>query len=70
MSLLLLFGGPPGTPPTGYDTADLTTAVSFHLETLLPGDQTVDFRTYANTVRATENEDDLNTAMWTNLTNN
>lgn len=55
------------TVSSGYGIDDLTTMVSFHLETLLPGDQTVDLRTYANAVRGTTGENDLNTAMWVDL---
>jgi hypothetical protein len=65
VSLLLLFGGA-GTPAAGpaYGTDDLTTAVCFYLPTLLPGDQTTEFRSYANAVRGvTGITDDLNTAI-------
>jgi hypothetical protein len=65
MSLLLLFGGV-GTPATGpaYGTDDLTTAVSFYLPTLMPGDQTTEFRAYCDTVRDDVGiDDDLNTAI-------
>ena len=50
-----------------YGADDLTTDVSFYLRTLLPGDQTTEFRQYADGVRATTNEVDLNTAMWLDL---
>lgn len=62
-----------GLSPSGasagpaYGTDDLTTAVCFYLPTLLPGDQTTEFRQYADSVRGTTNEDDLNTAMWLDL---
>lgn len=47
-----------------YGTEDLTTAVSFYLPTLLPGDQTSEFRAYADGVRnSTGITDDLNTAI-------
>ncbi len=52
---------------SGYGTDDLTTDVSFYLRTLLPGDQSDDLRRYADVVRGTTGEDDLNTAMWVDL---
>jgi hypothetical protein len=58
----ILFGG-----STGYGLDDLTTILSFHLATLLPGEQSDDLRTYANAVRGTTGEDDLNTAIWVDL---
>ena len=71
MSLLLLFagassGGP--APGPAYGTDDLTTDVSFYLATLLPGDQTTEFRQYVDGVRATTGtRNDINSEIWLDL---
>jgi hypothetical protein len=53
---------------SGYGIDDLTTCVAFHLRTLLPGEQSDEYRTYLNGVRGSTGElDDLNTAQWVDL---
>ena len=52
---------------SGYGLDDLTTILQLHLRTLLPGEQSDDLRTYADGVRGSTGEDDLNTAIWVDL---
>ena len=68
LALLRKYAGFPFVGGIAYGTSDLETDVAFYLRTLLPGEQTDDFVSYINGVRASTGEtDDLNTAMWIDL---
>ena len=75
MSLLILFAGAGvGVPPSGpaYGIDDNTTMMSFYIaDTLLalPGHLNEDVRDYYDSVTGTTGNNDLNSAVWTDLKN-